>query len=145
MPSLQRACVALSLSFNRWSRNAWQSVSISTENPHMMFENLSSANFNAANSRRKGLYFSSDFEVLLDANAIGCSRFTVFPLGSTVSNLSVRTAPKAFLQPSVVTMNGVPSHLGPFSTGSDVMAAFRAMNALVCSSFQWSFSLKLDM
>src|ERR1700679_1539196 len=103
MPSLQRACVALSLSFIRWSLSAWQSVSISTGNPQMVSENLSNANFNAANSRRNGLYFSSDFEVLLDANAIGCSRLTTFPLGNTVSNLCVSTAPKASLQPSVAT------------------------------------------
>src|SRR5882762_9613141 len=99
MPSRQRAWVALSLSFNKWSRRAWQSVSISTGNPHMMFENLSRANFKAANSRRNGLYFSSDFEVLFEAKAIGCLLVTVFPLGSTVLNLCVSTAPKAWTHP----------------------------------------------
>ena len=56
-----------------------------------MSENLSKANFNAANSSRKGLYFSSDDEVLLDANAIRWRRVTSFPPGSVVLILCVRT------------------------------------------------------
>ena len=111
----------------------------------MVSENLSRANFSAANSRRNGLYFSSDLEVRLDANAIGWSLVTTFPLGRTVSNRCASTAPNASLHPSVVTIKGVPSHLGPLSTGSAVMAAFRARNALLCSSVQCSLSLKLDI
>jgi hypothetical protein len=52
-----------------------------------MSENLSKQNFNAANSNKKDLYFSSVREVRFDANPIGCSHVTTFPLGSLVANL----------------------------------------------------------
>ncbi|KAI0324251.1 hypothetical protein GY45DRAFT_1233977, partial [Cubamyces sp. BRFM 1775] len=55
--------------------------------------NLSKPNFSAANSRMKGLYFSSLVDVLFDANATGCIFVTVFPLGSTVALRCASTAP----------------------------------------------------
>ena len=47
-------CVAFSLSFNKTLGNAWQSISILTGNPYMMFENLSSENFSTANLGEEG-------------------------------------------------------------------------------------------
>src|SRR5271168_1187714 len=95
--------------------------------PHVVSENLSSMNFSAANSKRKGLYFSSVFDVLLDAEPIGWHFRTTLPLGSVYSNLWDNTAPNASWDPSVVTMKGVPSHLGPHSTGFVVISALRLM------------------
>src|ERR1700730_14181701 len=141
MPSRHLACAAFNLSFSMKSRNAWQSVSISTGNPHMTFENLSSENFSAANSNRKGLYFSSVCDVRFDANAMGCNLLTVHPLGSVVLKHCASTPAKPSLHPSVVTTNGDPSHLGPLSIGSVVIAALRCMNTLSCTSFQVGSSL----
>ncbi|KIJ58245.1 hypothetical protein HYDPIDRAFT_59368, partial [Hydnomerulius pinastri MD-312] len=59
-----------------------------------MSENLSRANFRAANSRMNGLYFFSVLDVRLDANAIGCRRSTHFPAGVCVRTRCDRTAPK---------------------------------------------------
>lgn len=55
IPSLQHVCAALSLLLMRTSFSAWQSVSTSTGNPHIISENLLRENFNAANSSRNGL------------------------------------------------------------------------------------------
>lgn len=98
----------------------------------MMSLNLLNVNLHAANSRMNGLYFCSVNDVHLDANAIRCILSTVFPLGNVVLKCCVSTAPKPSLHPSVVMTNGVPSHFGPLSTGSDVSAFLSARNALVC-------------
>src|SRR5271168_1711504 len=50
--------------------------------PYIMSENLSNEYFSAANSSKKGLYFSSDVDVLFEAKAIGCKRVTSLPPGS---------------------------------------------------------------
>ena len=46
-----------------------------------MSVNLSNAYLRAVNSSRKGLYFSSEVDVLFDANAMGCNCVTSFPPG----------------------------------------------------------------
>lgn len=66
-PSLQQACVVFKLLLRRTSLRAWQSVSISTGEPHMMLLNLSSANFRPANSSRNRLYFASDLDFHFEA------------------------------------------------------------------------------
>ena len=52
MPSRHRAWVAFRVSLRSTSWSAWQSVSSSTGNPHIVSPNLSSENFSAANSSR---------------------------------------------------------------------------------------------
>ena len=108
-PSLHLACVADSLSFIRVSRRAWQSVSTSTGYLYTMSENLLNENFSVANSSRKGLYFSSETDILLEVKVIGCRRVTSFAPGSIDFILCARTPVKASLHLSVVKMNGVPS------------------------------------
>ena len=141
--SCHQVCVALSLSFSRWSRKAWQSISISIGKPHVMSANLSSPNFSVANSSRNGFYFSSVFDVLFDAKPSGCSLCITFPLGRVYSNLWVSTAPNASWHPSVAMMNGVLSHLGPCKTGLAIISALRFMKASVCVFVHFSFSLWL--
>ena len=111
----------------------------------MISENLSKANFSAVNSSRKGLYFSSDGNVRLDAKAIGCRWVTSFPPGSVVLILCDNTPAKVSLLLSVVKINGVPSYLGAERTSSEMSHALRAMNVFVCSVFQLSSSLKALM
>ena len=111
----------------------------------MMFENLSSENFSTANSNRKGLYFSSVCNICFEVNAMGCNLFTVCPFSSVVLKCCVSTPAKPSLHPSVVTTNGDPSHLGPLSTGSIVIAALRCMNTLSCSLFHVGSSLCASM
>src|ERR1700678_1890110 len=125
----------------RTSLSAWQSVSTSTGYPYTMSENLSNENFNAANSRRKGLYFSSDTDVLFEAKAMGCRHVTSFPPGSVDLICCDRAPAKASLLPSVVRMNGVPSYTGAERTGSEMSLALRSMKVLVCFAVHWSLSL----
>ena len=66
-----------------------------------------------------------------------------FLLGSVYLNFWVSTALKVSCNPSVVMINGVPSHFGPQRTGSAVISALRFRNALVCSSVYLYFSLWL--
>ena len=106
-----------------------------------MSENLSKANFSAANSGRKGLYFSSDAEVLFDANAMGCRRLTSFPPGSVVVISCASTPANASLHPSVVSMNRVPSYHGAESIGSDTRRAFRDRKVSMWLWFQISLNL----
>ena len=145
IPSRHLACVAFSLSFDRTSRSAWKSVSISTGEPQIISANLSKVNFSAANSRRNGLYFSSIFEVLFDANAMGCSFSTTFPLGNVTLHFCDNTAAKPDLHLSEVTMNGVPSKRGFCSTGSCVITAFSLAKHLVWVSFQCGANLCCSM
>ena len=102
----------------------------------MMFENLSNENFSTANSNQKGLYFSSVCDVRFEVNAMGCNLFTVHPFGSVVLKHRVSTPAKPSLHPSMVTTNGDPSHLGPLSTGSVVIAALKCMNAIVTTQLR---------
>ena len=90
------------------SRSAWQSVLIITGYPYIIPENLSREYFSAANSSRNSLYFPSDAEVRLDANAIGCTHVTFFPPGKVVVICCANTPAKASMHPSVVRINGVP-------------------------------------
>ncbi|KII91257.1 hypothetical protein PLICRDRAFT_105798, partial [Plicaturopsis crispa FD-325 SS-3] len=77
--------------------------------------------------------FSSEWEVRLDAKAIGWRRLTDFPFGSTVVKYCDKEPARPFLQPSVVTMNGVPSNCGERRNGADVMAALMARKDSKCS------------
>ena len=95
----------------------------------MMSPNLSRLCFSAANSRMNGIYFSSVGDVRLDENAMGWMVVFSAPLGSTVVNFCVSMPANPYLQLSVVTMKGVPSYLGPLSTGSLVRAIFSLKNA----------------
>ena len=99
----------------------------------MMSENLSKANLRAANSSRKGLYFISVAEVLLEAKVMGCSRDTTFPPGRLVVTLCDNTPAKESVDPSVVKMKGVPSYCGAESTGSEISWALSVKKVLVCS------------
>ena len=99
----------------------------------MISENLSKANFSAANSSRKGLYFSSDGDIYLDAKAIGCRQVTSFPPGSVSLILCDNMPAKASLLLSVVKMNGILSYLGAERTSSAMSHALRSMNVFVCS------------
>ena len=85
-----------------------------------------------------GLYFSSVVDVHLDKKPMGWDVVFSVPFGRTVVNLCVSIPTKPYLHPSVVqvTMKGVPSYLGPFSTGSLISATFSRRNAKSCSSFQ---------
>src|SRR5882762_3247443 len=123
------------------SCNAWQLVSISTGNPHMVSSNLSSVNFRAANSNMNGLYFSSEVDVHFDAKAMGCSLVTTLPFGSVSVNLWASTAPNPSLHPSDVTINGVPSKRGALRTGWDVNICLRPKNAFLWVDDQQSASL----
>jgi hypothetical protein len=95
----------------------------------MMSQNLSRECFNAANSRMKGLYFSSASDVRLDENVMGWIVVFSVPFGKIVVNFCVSILANPYLHPSVVTMNGVPSYLGPFKIGSQVSATFSLRNA----------------
>ena len=99
----------------------------------MISANLSMLNFSTANYSKNGLYFSSVLDVLFEVKPKGCRRFTTFPLGRMWLKFWVKMALNASWHPSVVMMNGVPSHLGPCRTGSDVIAALRSRKALECS------------
>ena len=66
----------------------------------------------------KGLYFSSEVDVLFDANVMGCNCVTSFPPGRADLILCARMPVKVSLLPSVVRMNGVPLYTGAGSTGS---------------------------
>ena len=70
----------------------------------MISENLSNKYLSAANSRRKGLYFSSDGDVHLDVKPIGCRQVTFFPPGKVVLIFCDKTPAKASLHASVVRM-----------------------------------------
>ena len=142
-PSLHHACVAESLSFISVSQRAWQSVSTSTGYPYTISENLANKNFNTANLSKKGLYFSWETDVLLEAKAMGCKHVTCFPPGRVDFILCARTPAKASLHPSVVRTNGVPSYTGAERTGSEISFALRAMNVFVCSGVHNSLSLKV--
>jgi hypothetical protein len=72
-PSHHRACVACSMSFSSMSCSAWQSVSSLTGKPQIISANLSRVNFSAVNSRRYGLYFSSEVDVCLMAVGAGAA------------------------------------------------------------------------
>ena len=133
--SRHRACVEFSVELRRWSRSAWQSVLSSIGYPHIISENLSKLCFRAPNSSMNGLYFSSVVEVCLDANPIGWAVVLSVPFGRIVVNFWVSIPANPYLQPSVVTMNGVPSYFGPFSTGSLVNATFSLRKAWSCSHF----------
>ena len=106
-----------------------------------MLANLSNEYFNAANSSRKGLYFSSEGDVHFDVKPMGCSRVTTFPPGSGVAIFWESTPAKASLHVSVVRMKCVPSKRGAVSTGSETRCAFKLTKVAVCSSFQCSWSL----
>ena len=95
----------------------------------MTSPNLSRQCFNAANSRMNGMYFSSAGDVRLDENPMGWTTVFSVPLGRTVVNFYVTMPANPYLQPSVVTTNGVPSYFGPLSTGSLVRATFSLRNA----------------
>ena len=100
-----------------------------------MSENLSKEYLSAANSKRKGLYFSLAGDVRLDVKPIGCRRVTSLPPGSVVLIFCVNTPANASLQASVVRMKWVPSNRGAVKTGSETSRAFRFMNVAVCSAF----------
>ena len=106
-----------------------------------MSVNLSKQNFKAANSRRNGLYFSSEDDVCFDAYPNGCSHMTFFPPGRIVVIFCESTPANMSFEPSVVSMNGVPSNCSACRTGSDTSLLFRSRNALVCSGLQMSVSL----
>src|SRR5882762_4258672 len=88
------------------------------------------------------LYFSSVRDVRFDANPMGCSRVTTFPLGSLVLNRWATDPPNPWPEPSDVTTNGVPSNFGPFKTGPLVSSALSLRNDLVCSVVQTPNSLR---
>src|SRR5882762_5848820 len=127
------ACVEFNVELRRWSLSAWQSVSSSIGYPHIMSLNLSRLCFNAANSKMNGLYFSSVSEVRLEAKLMGWIDVLSVPLGRIVVNFWVSIPANPYLQPSVVTIKGVPSYLGPFRTGSLVRAIFSLRKARLCS------------
>jgi hypothetical protein len=106
----------------------------------MRSENLSNENFSAANSSKYGLYFSSVSDVHLLLNATGYMCVVSFPFGEIVVCFCDNMPAKPYLQPSVVTIKGVPSNFGPFRTGSLVKATFSPKKAFSCSSFHRSAS-----
>ena len=144
-PSLHLVCIAENLSFIRTSWRAWQSVSTSTGYPYTISEDLSKEYFNAVNSSKKSLYFSSETEVCFDAKVMGWRCVTSFPLGSVVLIFCARTPAKASLLPSVLNMKGVPLYAGVDRTGLDMSQALRNMNVFVLSTVHKSLKLNAFM
>src|ERR1700678_1513030 len=101
----------------------------------MISLNLSKQCLSAANSRMKGLYFSSVGDICLDEKPMGGTVVLVVPLGRSEVKVWERIPAKQYLHPSVLMMNGVSSFFGPFSTGSLVSATFSRRNAWSCSLF----------
>ena len=95
----------------------------------MMSLNLSIVNFNAANFKRNGLYFVSDWDVCFEAYAIGWSLLVVLLPFPTSVNLCANITPNPSWHPSKVIMKGVPSKCGALSTGSNVSAILMARKA----------------
>ncbi|EDR00316.1 uncharacterized protein LACBIDRAFT_314462 [Laccaria bicolor S238N-H82] len=108
-----------------------------------MSENLSNEYLSTANSRRKGLYFSSDGDVRLDAKPIGCRRVTSLPPGRVVlifcdktpanASLLVFESPvqSGFLMPRGVNRNRNRSAFSPEVKRPD-QTAKRPQTAVFC-------------
>ena len=102
----------------------------------MMSLNLSRLYFIAALSSKKGLYFSSVGDVLLNMNPMGCSVVHLVLLGGIVVCFCEHIPVKPYLHPSVVMKNGVLLYFGPLRTGSCISTIFKCRNALSCSLLQ---------
>lgn len=142
IPSLHLAWTEFRLFFSKVSCNALQSISTLIGNPQTIPENLSRPNLRAENSNKKDLYLCSVFDVLLDAKPIGWACSTHLPVGIDVWIFCDRTTANPSMQPSVVTMKWEPSYQGTWSTGCEVIVAFKSRNTLVCSGVQCGSSLK---